>query len=254
MKNLTASERRALRAKAHALHPVVAIGHHGLTPAVLHEIDVALLAHELIKIRVFSDDREERAALNERICSELDAAPVQHIGKLLIVWRPIPPTEPAIEKAGRPSRTGTGPAKPAGKKPRGNARTMATAGHKRAPRTTAPLANTRRQDKGPRGRVIGEATADAGARRRPRGGEIDTRSRSQGGKPAESRRARGDDFGAFVPPGPRDRRAGAPGSRPPRGTATTGRKAATGRAATPHGKSASSATGAAGARRRRKAR
>ena len=87
METLTALERRELRAKAHHLRPVVTIGTHGLTPAVLHEIDVALKAHELIKIRVFSDVRGERDALLEEICSALDCAPVQHLGKLLIVWR-----------------------------------------------------------------------------------------------------------------------------------------------------------------------
>ena len=60
---LTPAERRDLRAKAHRLHPVVSVGHHGLTPAVLHEIDVNLLAHELIKVRVFADDRGAREAL-----------------------------------------------------------------------------------------------------------------------------------------------------------------------------------------------
>ena len=60
---MTAEQRRALRAKAHHLHPVVAVGTHGLTPAVLREIDIALKAHELIKIRVFSDVRSERDAL-----------------------------------------------------------------------------------------------------------------------------------------------------------------------------------------------
>ena len=80
-----------MRAKAHPLHPFVSIGHHGLTPAVLHEIDVNLLAHELIKIRVFGDDRGEREALLERICDDLDAAPVQHLGKILTIWRPAPP-------------------------------------------------------------------------------------------------------------------------------------------------------------------
>ena len=77
------------------------IGQHGLTPAVLHEIDVALTAHELIKIRVFSDDRDERDALLERICTELDAAPVQHLGKLLIVFRPAPEAEAALPAARR---------------------------------------------------------------------------------------------------------------------------------------------------------
>lgn len=94
---LTPAERRDLRAKAHRLHPVVSVGHHGLTPAVLHEIDVNLLAHELIKVRVFADDRGAREALLARICAELDAAPVQHIGKLLVVWRPaLPAAEPAV--------------------------------------------------------------------------------------------------------------------------------------------------------------
>ena len=93
MQTLTPAERRAFRAKAHALHPVVTIGHHGLTPSVLHEIDVALLAHELIKIRVFSNARDERAALLARICVELSAAPVQHLGKVLIIWRPAPEVE-----------------------------------------------------------------------------------------------------------------------------------------------------------------
>ena len=94
MRTLTPAERRAFRAKAHSLHPFVTIGQHGLTPAVLHEIDVNLVAHELIKIRVFNDDRAEREALLARICGDLDAAPVQHLGKILTIWRPAPPPEP----------------------------------------------------------------------------------------------------------------------------------------------------------------
>ncbi len=90
MNKLTPPERRALRAKAHHLDPVVLIGQHGLTPGVLHEIDLALTAHELIKVRVFQDDRAARAGLGERICAELDCATVQHLGKLLILWRPKP--------------------------------------------------------------------------------------------------------------------------------------------------------------------
>jgi len=86
---LTPAERRDLRARAHRLEPVVSVGQHGLTPAVLHEIDINLTAHELIKVRVFAD-RDMREAFLQRICAELDAAPVQHIGKLLVVWRPKP--------------------------------------------------------------------------------------------------------------------------------------------------------------------
>ncbi len=109
---LTAAQRRELRAKAHHLHPVVAVGHHGLTPSVLHELDVNLLAHELIKVRVFSDARDEREQMLARICTELDAAPVQHIGKLLVVWRPAP-AEPAPKKAVRDVRRRGSPAAPA---------------------------------------------------------------------------------------------------------------------------------------------
>ncbi|MGB6056532.1 MAG: ribosome assembly RNA-binding protein YhbY [Burkholderiaceae bacterium] len=86
--NLSPAERSALRAEAHALNPVVIVGEAGLTAAVLKEIDASLKAHGLIKIRVFGDDREARLAIYDRICSELDAAPVQHIGKLLVVYRP----------------------------------------------------------------------------------------------------------------------------------------------------------------------
>lgn len=88
MITLTAVQRRYLRAQAHALHPVVMIGDAGLSDAVMREIDLSLKAHELIKIRVHGDDREARVAMLDRICADLNAAPVQHIGKLLLVYRP----------------------------------------------------------------------------------------------------------------------------------------------------------------------
>jgi putative YhbY family RNA-binding protein len=84
---LSPTERRALRADAHALDPVVMIGNDGLTPAVIKEIERALIAHELVKIRVLGDDRKAREAFHEEICDKLSAAPVQHIGKILVVWR-----------------------------------------------------------------------------------------------------------------------------------------------------------------------
>jgi len=88
MLKLTPAERSALRAEAHALNPVVIIGEAGLTPPVLKEIDASLDSHALIKVRVFGDDREARLAIYETVCSELDAAPIQHIGKLLVIYRP----------------------------------------------------------------------------------------------------------------------------------------------------------------------
>jgi len=102
--SLTPAQRKEHRAAAHHLDPVVLIGGEGLTPAVLKEADGALKAHGLIKVRVFSDDRTARDAMFERLADELNAAPIQHIGKLLVLWRPIPPKE----KAEREDR-GAGP-------------------------------------------------------------------------------------------------------------------------------------------------
>lgn len=102
MLQISSDERRSLRARAHGLNPVVSIAQSGLTDAVLKEIDVSLKAHELIKIRVYNDNRDEREAFLATICEELGAASVQHIGKLLVVWRPAPDEEseaPAKPKA-----------------------------------------------------------------------------------------------------------------------------------------------------------
>src|SRR5450830_1043059 len=88
MLKLTPAERSELRSEAHALKPIVLIGEAGLSPSVIKEIDAGLNAHGLIKVRVFGDDREARIAMYDTICAELNAAPVQHIGKLLVVYRP----------------------------------------------------------------------------------------------------------------------------------------------------------------------
>ena len=85
---VSSDQRAELRSQAHALKPVVLVGAEGLTDAVLAEIKVHLAAHQLIKIRVFGDEREERIAIYEQICDKLNAAPIQHIGKLLVVYRP----------------------------------------------------------------------------------------------------------------------------------------------------------------------
>lgn len=85
---LSRNARLTLRAEAHHLDPVVLLGANGLTEAVMKEIDRALKAHELIKIRVPTDDREEREAIFAKVADELGAARVQMIGKLLILWRP----------------------------------------------------------------------------------------------------------------------------------------------------------------------
>ncbi|MDR2209490.1 MAG: YhbY family RNA-binding protein [Azoarcus sp.] len=85
---LTPPVRQALRARAHALHPVVTIAGNGLAPSVLAELERSLQAHELIKVRLQGVEREERETLFTDICNKLDAAPVQHIGNILVIWRP----------------------------------------------------------------------------------------------------------------------------------------------------------------------
>jgi RNA-binding protein len=90
MLKLTPAERSELRSEAHALNPVVMIGEAGLTPTVLKEIDGSLNSHGLIKVRVFGDDREARIAMYDTICEKLSAGQIQHIGKLLVLYRPKP--------------------------------------------------------------------------------------------------------------------------------------------------------------------
>jgi hypothetical protein len=72
---------------------------------VLKEIKVHLAAHQLIKIRVFGDERDERVAIYDEICDRLSAAPIQHIGKLLVIWKP----EAAVTAPARGRRAGTLP-------------------------------------------------------------------------------------------------------------------------------------------------
>jgi RNA-binding protein len=90
---LTIQDRKVHRAEAHHLDPVVMIGSDGLTPAVKKEIDAALKAHGLIKVRVQGDDRLERERMYGEIADEMRAAQIQHIGKLLVFWRPKPKKE-----------------------------------------------------------------------------------------------------------------------------------------------------------------
>ena len=85
---LNARERAHLKARAHALEPSVQIGQGGLTDKVIAEIERALAAHELIKIKILSADREERETISETICERTDASFVQRVGKVTVLWRP----------------------------------------------------------------------------------------------------------------------------------------------------------------------
>ena len=104
MLQLTSAERSALRARAHSLTPVVSIAENGLTESVLREIELNLKSHELIKIRVYGDSRENRITYLEKICADLNAAPVQHIGKLLVLWKPKDIVDEAFSNLGRSSK------------------------------------------------------------------------------------------------------------------------------------------------------
>jgi len=116
MLSLTVSERLALKGRAQSLSPTVMIGNAGLTDAVLKEIALTLKTHELTKIRVMNDDRALRESMLESICAQLDAAPVQHIGKILVIYKPNPEAH-QIELKKMPRHKGK---KPLTKKQLGN--------------------------------------------------------------------------------------------------------------------------------------
>ncbi|WP_114663510.1 YhbY family RNA-binding protein [Polynucleobacter necessarius] len=101
---ITPAQRKLLKADAHGLNPVVMIGGDGLTPAVIKEAKSAINHHGLIKVRVFGDDREARIAMYEELCDKLDAASVQHIGKLLVLWKPKDVVEEAYSNLDRSSK------------------------------------------------------------------------------------------------------------------------------------------------------
>ncbi len=101
---LTPARRSELRSQAHTLVPVVIIGDKGLTDEVVGEIDRSLKAHELIKVRAATNDRDARAAWMEEICARLEAHPVQAIGKVLVIYRENFDKPRAVPKADPPPR------------------------------------------------------------------------------------------------------------------------------------------------------
>lgn len=84
---MTSAERKALKAKAHKLEPVVHIGAKGLTEEVIAEIDRALRAHELIKVRAGSMGRDARYDAFDSICEKTGADAVQQVGKVFVLFR-----------------------------------------------------------------------------------------------------------------------------------------------------------------------
>ena len=84
---LSPAERKELRARAHKLDPVVMIGAKGLTDEVVKEVELALKAHELIKVRAPSLERDAREVAFQALCERTSAEGVQHIGKVFILYR-----------------------------------------------------------------------------------------------------------------------------------------------------------------------
>ena len=82
--------KKQLRAKAHSLKPVIITGQSGISPAVLNEINLALDHHELIKVRVNAEDREQRREMAGLICSETQAELIQSIGHIITLYRKNP--------------------------------------------------------------------------------------------------------------------------------------------------------------------
>lgn len=101
---LTSAQRRALKARAHGLKPVVLLGAAGLTEMVMREIDRALSAHQLVKIKIPNDDRELRAQIFTEVAEKLLAAKVQSIGKTIVLFRPSPESEEKQERDGSLNR------------------------------------------------------------------------------------------------------------------------------------------------------
>jgi len=135
MNPLPAKRRSELRTQAHQLSPVVIIGDKGLTDEVVAEVDRSLKAHELVKVRAASAERDARGAWMETLCERLAAHPIQQIGKILVLYReaekaPEERRKPRAPLAGKPPK-GTG--RPRSRTP---SRPPESALRKRRPRTS----------------------------------------------------------------------------------------------------------------------
>jgi putative YhbY family RNA-binding protein len=118
MIDITPEQRRALRAAAHHRNPVVTVAGKGLTDNVLAEIDGALKAHELIKVKLQGFERTGRESLLGEICAQMACAAVQHIGTVLVLWRPNPEAKP-VEAPTTRARPAARPRPQAGYRPAG---------------------------------------------------------------------------------------------------------------------------------------
>jgi len=237
---LNAVQRSALKGLAHDLDVTVHIGQGGASAAVLKEVDVALAAHGLIKVRVLSAERAEREEMFAFIADKLFCAPVQHIGKILILWRPRPEDSlqtqaPIQNPAVSPARSGVGrpgsPSAPSGDRRRLGVRQPAGRGGSgdrlpasRAPSSRAPSTRSRgegfeqreRRGHGAKPPERGAFSVDRARNEdgdRPRAPRP-PRAEFGGDRPRSPRRAEGEGFGADRPRTPRAPRSEFGAERP----------------------------------------
>jgi RNA-binding protein len=161
---LASKKRSELRAEAHKLTPIVIIGDKGLTDEVVAEIDRSLKAHELIKVRAATDEREARDAWLETICERLAAHAVQQIGKVFVIYRENPKEEKPKRKLGPGPSPRSGVRGDEARKPRSGAR----GDEARKPRSGARGEERPKGTSRPRSRTPSPRPASEPRRRRPR--------------------------------------------------------------------------------------
>lgn len=92
---------KQLRSIAHHLEPIVSVGEKGITQGIVAELERALTDHELIKVKINGFDREARRNICEALCVQTAAAPVQRIGKIIVMYRENPKAKPALSNVAR---------------------------------------------------------------------------------------------------------------------------------------------------------
>ncbi len=97
--SLSNAQLRWLRGEAHHLNPVIMVGANGVTDALLNELDSALEHHELLKVKVRAEDREDKALIIEEILKQSKAIKVHTIGHVLVLYRPAKEPKLVIPKS-----------------------------------------------------------------------------------------------------------------------------------------------------------
>ena len=185
MNPLSPKRRSELRAEAHKLSPVVIIGDKGLTDEVIAEIDRSLKAHELIKVRAATDERDARAVWIETICERLQAHAVQQIGKVFVIYRQNPKEEkpkvtaPAMRRREREEPTTPKLEKPPRDRARGRGNdARSTYTKKSGIRTWGKDAQATGWKRPPRGAARDEAQPAPALKRRARGATVEDEANS----------------------------------------------------------------------------